>query len=281
MLDVHLEEKYSRLKSNLQNLGSLVIGFSGGVDSTLLLRVAVDVLGSKALAVIGRSATYPVREFEEAVGLAGSIGARTIIVDTEETDQLKFRENPPDRCYFCKTELFSKLHETAERENIRWIADGSNVDDTGDFRPGMKAKKEQNVVSPLQDAGLTKQEIRELSRHLGLPTWNKQSFACLSTRFPYGTPILKENLVKVDAAETVLHDLGFTSYRVRFHDERTARIEVGQPELPKLLDPLCRSTIVTELRKIGFIYITLDLQGYRTGSMNETLTATEKERYQS
>ncbi len=280
MLDDTLRKKYSSLKSNLEQLGSLVIGFSGGVDSTLLLRVSVDVLGQRALAVIGRSATYPSREFQEAVRLAESMKARTLVVDTEETDQLKFRDNPPDRCYFCKTELFSKLHGIAEAEGIPWIADGSIVDDADDFRPGMRAKREQNVVSPLQEAGLTKQDVRNLSRHLELPTWNKQSFACLSSRFPYGTAISKENLAKIDAAETVLHDLGIASYRVRFHDERTARIEVGQAELEKMLDPVRRTTIVAELKKIGFTYITLDLQGYRTGSMNDVLSSTEKERYQ-
>lgn len=274
-----LFEKYTALQSYLRNLGSLVIGFSGGVDSTLLLKVAVDILGTKALAVIGKSETYPTREFEEALKLAAQIGARTIIVETEETDQIKFQENPPDRCYFCKTELFSKLRDIAQQENVPWIADGTIVDDTDDFRPGMKAHKEQNVVSPLLESGLTKQDVRDLSQHLGLPTWNKQSFACLSTRFPYGTAISKENLIKVDAAETVLHDMGFTSYRVRFHDEHTARIEIGEADFQRILDPSCRSTIVKEFRNIGFLYITLDLQGYRTGSMNEVLSTAEKSKY--
>ncbi len=279
VLEPGLNEKYIHLQSLLQDLGSVVIGFSGGVDSTLLLKVAVDVLGTKALAVIGKSETYPSREFEEALQLANQIGARTMVVQTEETDQIKFQENPPDRCYFCKTELYSKLHDIAQKEKIPWIADGTIVDDAGDFRPGSKAQKEQDVVSPLLASGLTKQNVRDLSQYLELPTWNKQSFACLSSRFPYGTAISKENLNKVDGAEMVLHDLGFTSYRVRFHDERTARIEVGQQEIARLLDPSCRSTIVTEFKKLGFLYVTLDLQGYRTGSMNEVLSPTEKERY--
>ncbi len=278
-LEPTLHEKYTNLQSLLQRLGSIVIGFSGGVDSTLLLKVAVDVLGTKALAVIGKSEIYPTREFEEALQLADRIGARKIVVQTGETDQIKFQENPPDRCYFCKSELYSKLHEIAQQEGIPWIADGTIVDDIDDFRPGMKAQKEQDVVSPLLEAGMTKQDVRVLSQHLDLPTWNKQSFACLSSRFPYGTAISKENLNKVDGAEMVLHDLGFISYRVRFHDERTARIEIGQSEFQRFLDPSCRSTIVSEFKKLGFLYITLDLQGYRTGSMNEVLSIAEKERY--
>ncbi len=274
-----LDQKQMQLRAILQDLGSVVIGYSGGVDSTLLLRIAVDVLGNNALAVIGQSEIYPSVEFQEACRLAESFGARTVIVKTEATDLLKFKENPPDRCYFCKNELFSKLDEIAEKEHIAWIADGSIVDDIGDFRPGMRAIKEKNVRSPLLEAGFTKQDVRELSRELNLPTWDKQSFACLSSRFPYGTAITKENLAKVDSAENLLRELGFRNFRVRFHDERTARIEVGQNELPRFLDEFLRNQIVKEFRQIGFLYITLDLQGYRTGSMNESLTAAEKERY--
>jgi pyridinium-3,5-biscarboxylic acid mononucleotide sulfurtransferase len=279
MLNAATQEKYNSLQRILTEMNSLVIGFSGGVDSSLLLKIAVDTLGSRALAMIGRSATYPTREFEEALSLAQSIGARYEIVQTEETDDLKFRENPPDRCYYCKTELFGKLREIAEREKIAWIADGTITDDLGDFRPGMKARSEGDVRSPLLEAGFSKADVRELSRHLALPTWDKPSFACLSSRFPYGTPILQENLTRVDVAESFLRDHGFRRFRVRFHDTNTARIEVDQTEIARLVQEPFRTDLVTRLKDLGFTYITLDLQGYRTGSMNETLTAAEKEAY--
>ncbi|HLX13528.1 MAG TPA: ATP-dependent sacrificial sulfur transferase LarE, partial [Bacteroidota bacterium] len=244
-----------------------------------LIKVANDVLEKNALAVIGKSETYPSREYEEAVALAESFGARYITVKTEETDDLKFRENPPDRCYFCKTELFSKLTEIAAQEKIAWIADGTITDDMGDFRPGMKAKSEQNVRSPLLEAGMSKNDVRELSKALGLPTWDKGSFACLSSRFPYGQGITKEALVKVDGAETLFRDLGFRYFRVRYHDDKTARVEVGPTEIPRLLDNDLRERIVKHLKGLGFTYVTLDLQGYRTGSMNEVLTVKAKEEY--
>ena len=260
-------------------MGSVVIGYSGGVDSTLLVRVAVDVLGENALSVIAKSETYPTKEYEEAVTMVEGFGARYEVVRTEETDDLKFSENPPDRCYYCKTELFSKLGGIAEREGLRWIADGTITDDIGDFRPGMKAKSEKEVRSPLLEANLSKAEVREISRELGLPTWDKGSFACLSSRFPYGQGITNEALMKVDGAETLFRELGFKNFRVRYHDEKTARIEVGQQEISRLFNDELRTKIVNHLKGLGFIYVTLDLQGYRTGSMNEVLTAEEKQRY--
>jgi uncharacterized protein len=276
MIDAGLQQKYDKLKGLLRDLGSVAIGFSGGIDSTLLIRVATEVLGDNALAVIGRSETYPTREFEEAVQLAQSFKSRTRIVNTEETDDLKFRENPPDRCYFCKTELFSKLHTIAREEGILHVADGTILDDLGDFRPGMRAKSEQDVRSPLLEAGFTKSDVRALARELGIPTWDKPSFACLSSRFPYGQGITKKNLMKIDAAETFLRDHGFRFFRVRHHDDRTARIEVGPQEFSRLIDPSFRENLVSRFKSLGFAYVTLDLQGYRTGSMNEVLTEEEK-----
>ncbi len=266
-----INEKYTQLQSILRTMGGVAIGYSGGVDSTLLLKVAVDVLGDRAVAMIGRSDTYPTREFEEALALAKRIGARTVVVNTEETDVLKFQENPPDRCYYCKTELFGKLGELAAREGIAWIADGTITDDVGDFRPGMKAKSEKQVRSPLLEAGFSKEDVRALSRRLELPTWDKPAFACLSSRFPYGTGITRENLQKVDAAETYLRDLGFRFFRVRFHDSSTARIEIAPQDFPRIIDDTVRSGLITQLKALGFVYVTLDLQGYRTGSMNEVL----------
>lgn len=281
MLSENTRRKYVDLTTILRDMGSVAIGYSGGVDSTLLMKVAVDVLGTNAIAMIGRSETYPTREFEEAVTLAEQIGARYVVVTTEETDVVKFRENPPDRCYFCKTELFGKLGDIAASENITWIADGTITDDVGDFRPGMKARTEKNVRSPLLEAGLSKAEVREISHHLGLQTWDKPAFACLSSRFPYGMAITKENLTRVDRAETLLRDLGFRFFRVRFHDERTARIEVGTQEITRLMDDVLREKIVTRLKGLGFTYITLDLQGYRTGSMNEVLPVEIQLQYSS
>jgi uncharacterized protein len=279
MLSDVVNGKYKRLQSILREMESVAIGYSGGVDSTLLLKMAVDVLGNNAVAMIGKSETYPTREFEEAVAIAEEMGARYLVVDTEETDVLKFRENPPDRCYFCKTELFGKLDDIAAREGLVWIADGTITDDVGDFRPGMRAKSEKNVRSPLLEAGLTKAEVREISKHLGLKTWDKPAFACLSSRFPYGMGITKENLTKVDQAETLLRDLGFRFFRVRFHDERTARIEVGPSEIVRLINNDLRERVVRHLKELGFTYVTLDLQGYRTGSMNEVLTIEIKKQY--
>jgi uncharacterized protein len=272
-------EKEERLRAIIRAMESVAIGYSGGVDSTLLLRVAVDELGDRAVAMIGRSATYPTREFEEALALAHGMGARTVVVQTEETDEKKFRDNPPDRCYFCKSELFGKLTEVAAREGAAWIADGTIVDDVGDFRPGMRAKSEKNVRSPLLEAGLTKVDVREISKRLGLSTWDKPAFACLSSRFPYGTSISVRDLERVDRAETFLRDEGFRAFRVRFHDERTARVEVGAAEIPRLLDGTLRERFVAHMKALEFTYVTLDLQGYRTGSMNEVLPVEVKMHY--
>ncbi|MBI4428655.1 MAG: ATP-dependent sacrificial sulfur transferase LarE [Ignavibacteriales bacterium] len=278
-MNLEVQRKYGLLKTILHEMESVAIGFSGGIDSTLLIRVATEVLGNKALAVIGRSETYPTREFEEAIALAEQFGSRFKVVATEETDDLKFRENPPDRCYFCKTELFGKLNAIADKEGIRWIADGTITDDMGDFRPGMRAKAEQNVRSPLLEASFSKDDVRALAKNLGIPTWDKPSFACLSSRFPYGFGITKENLMKVDEAETYMRDLGFRFFRVRHHDEKTARLEIGKQEFHRIFEDDLRDQIVQHFKKLGFVYVTLDLQGYRAGSMNEVLSSELKESY--
>lgn len=267
-----LNEKYKKLQTILNEMQSVVIGFSGGVDSTLLLKVACDLLGEKAVAVIGKSDTYPANEYHDAVETAKMIGVNLIEIDTKEIDNPAYKKNLYDRCYHCKTELFSKLTAVAREKGIKWVIDGSISDDLSDFRPGLKAKDEQEVRSPLMEAGFTKAEVRELSKFLGLPNWNKPSFACLSSRFPYGFEITNRALRKIEDAESFLRERGFLQVRVRNHDDKTVRIELGPDEIPKITENNIRNELVSFLKKIGFTYITLDLQGYRTGSMNEILS---------
>lgn len=263
-------EKLEVLKENIRNMKSLVIAFSGGVDSTFLLKVAYDVLKENVLAVTARSSTYPEREYKEAVSFIEKLGARHMTIISEELDIDGFSKNPVNRCYYCKKELFSKIRDIAKENGINCIADGSNVDDLGDYRPGMQAVKELEVVSPLREAGMTKEDIRKLSKDMNLPTWDKPAFACLSSRFPYGQEITREKLEKVDKAEQFLLDSGFKQVRVRVHGDM-ARIEVSSSERSKFYNDELMDMVYEEFKKIGFSYTSLDLKGYRTGSMNETI----------
>lgn len=270
-----LREKQEKLKGILKGWGRVAVAFSGGVDSTFLLKTAKDVLGGGVLAVTARSLSFPKRELDEAAAFCARNGIEHVIVDSEELDIDGFSKNPVNRCYLCKTELFTKIRSIAEQRGITHIAEGSNADDPGDFRPGMRAVAEQGILSPLRLAGLNKTEIRQLSRELGLPTWNKQSFACLSSRFPYGETITPEKLRMVDRAEQFLLDRGFHQVRVRHHGN-LARIETDEAGFSALSDAALRREIDEKFRELGFSYVALDLRGYRTGSMNETLSEATK-----
>ena len=266
-----LDVKISELRACLADLERVVVCFSGGVDSSYLLAQAVDVLGDDALALTAVSPSLATEEGEDARRLAEQLGARHVLVETFEVDDPRYAANPTNRCYFCKTEVYGKAVEEAARLGIAHVLDGFNVDDRDDLRPGRKAARELGVRSPLDAIGFGKADIREAARRIDLPVWDKPALACLSSRFPYGTQITPERLSQVNRCERVLRGLGFKVYRVRYHGD-LARIEVGQDETERLLDGDVRDTVLREFRAAGFLYVAVDLQGYRMGSLNEAIT---------
>jgi len=265
------QRKYAELKAVLLEMGSALVAFSGGVDSTFLVKVAQDVLKDQVFAVIASSESYPKKETQGAIDLAKELNIPHMVIRTRELDNPDFSNNPPDRCYHCKTELFSRLKEIAENKGFSFVLDGSNFDDMSDYRPGLQACEELGIRSPLKETGLGKEEIRVLSKRMDLPTWNKPSLACLASRFPYNAEIDKESLEQVAMAEDYLWSLGFSQVRVRHHGQ-IARVEVDSEGIQRLLDPSLRAQIVENLKRLGYAYVTLDLAGYRTGSMNEPLS---------
>jgi uncharacterized protein len=275
VLDAETQAKYEHLQAILQEMESVLVAYSGGVDSALLLKVAHDVLGSRAMGAIASSPAYADEETEEAIAVAEQMGIPVITLETHELEDERYVANDFNRCYFCKTELFTRLEPLAKQYELRHVAYGVNKDDDGDFRPGQRAAREFSVRGPLKEADMGKREIRAVARLLGVPVWDKPSMACFSSRIPYGSKVDVASLQMIYKAEKLLHNLGFRQVRVRHHD-KIARIEVERSELPRLIEDEVSRVVTNGLRKIGYTYVTVDLLGYRTGSMNESFLKKKK-----
>lgn len=267
-MNLQQQKKIRDLKSTLLNLGSVAVAYSGGIDSTFLLKVAKDVLGKNVIAVTCKSLAYPEKEFQEVKYYTNKINVECIFFDMDILEVKEFKYNLKDRCYYCKYEMFKNIKEISKEKGINYVLDGSIVDDDDDFRPGMRALKELSIISPLKEVGLNKKDIREISKYMGIPIWDKQSNTCLASRIPYGDEINKEKLNMIERAEYILVNMGFKQVRVRHHGD-IARIEVAPEERLKFFDMELMDKVAMELKKIGFTYVTLELSGYKTGSMNK------------